>query len=344
MTRKHFIIVLLLFAGVFSGRQTVGQSISSYPNATTYLNYFTYSDFINGVSSTTLTITLNNLNNSTNYNLYFRSQNGSFTATNPAGTIPLSGATFTCLNIVNSSSSSSGKAPTNITLANNVALTYYNSFSTSAPILVSFRTGSNHSGSDVLTITFKITGPTDLSVPGNTTINGNTYGPVTLRYDIYRVSNANVSSSGSNHKLAIRVKDAISFVVNSPTTTLLVNTASALANGFTQVAENQITISSNEPFNLKVRASGSDFTASGTLDKIPTSYMQLKINNTNTTGWTISGFTALNGTTAVTLASIIPRDNNINISIAYKLTPTVSLASKTPALYTTTLTYTATQN
>lgn len=341
---KKFLILFLLISGFLVSNKTNGQSIVSYPNVTTNLDYFTSADFINGVNSTTLTITLNNLNNNTVYNLYFRSQNGSFTATNPTGTIPLSGVTITCLNIVNSSSSASGKAPTNVSLASNAALVYYNSFSTSAPILVSFRTGSNHSGSDVLTITFRINGPTNLSVPGNATVNGNVYGPVTLRYDIYRVSNANVSSSGSNHKLAIRVKDAISFVVNNPITTLIVNTTSTLTSGFTLVVDNQFSISSNEPFNLKVKASGTDFTASGTLDKIPTNYMQLKINNTNTTGWTVSGFTALNGTTAVTLASVIPRTVGLDLSIAYKLAPAVSLVSKKPALYTTTLTYTATQN
>lgn len=325
-------------------KKSLSQNITSYPNTTTYLDYYTVADFIDGVSSNTLTITLNNLNNNTNYNVYFRGQSSSFTANNPSGTIPLSDVTFTCLNIVNSSSSNSNKAPTNVVLASNTALTYHSSFSTSSPLLVSFRTGNSHSGSDVLTITFRIDGPMNLSVPGNTTTSGNVYGPVTLRYDLYRVSNGNTTSSGSNHKLAIRVKDGISFIVNTPTTTMLVNTAAALQNGFTQVADNQITISSNDPFNLKVKASGSDFTASGTLDKIPTSYMQLKINNSNTTGWTVSGFTALNGTSSVTLASVIPRANNLNISIAYKLVPAVSLAGKKPALYTTTLTYTATQN
>lgn len=333
-----------MFLSFYFSSKAKAQSIVSYPNTTTYLNYYTTTNFINGVSSNTLTITLNNLNNNTEYNVYFRSQTSAFNASSPNATIQLNAVSFSCLSIVNSSSNNSGKAPTNIVMANNTDLTYFNSFSTSAPILVSFRTGSNHSGSDIMTITFRVDGPVNLCVPGNTTSNGNTYGPITMRYDLYRVSNGTLRTSGSNHRIGIRVKDALSFTINNPTTTLMVNSASALANGFTQVVENQISIISNEPFNLRVRASSADFTASGTLDRIPTSYMQLKIDNSNTSGWTISNFTALNGTTNITLASIITRSNDINLSIAYKLAPLIDLSNKTPALYTTTLTYTATQN
>jgi hypothetical protein len=343
MKQIHLILLLVSLNFLLSPKAK-GQSIVSYPNTTTYLNYYTTTNFINGVNSGTLTITLNNLNNNTDYNLYFRSQNSAFNATSPSGTILLNEVSFTCISIVNSSSNNSGKAPTNIIMANSTELVYSNSFSTSAPILVSFRTGSNHSGSDIMTITFRIIGPTNLCVAGNTTTNGNTYGLVTMRYDLYRVSNGTLRTSGSNHRIGIRVKDALGLTINNPTTTLLVNSASELANGFTQVVDNQISIISNEPFNLRVRASSADFTASGTLDKIPTNYMQLKINNSNTSGWTISGFTALNGTTNITLASIITRANDINLSIAYKLAPLIDLSNKTPALYTTTLTYTATQN
>lgn len=344
MRNKYLLLLILLLSVLLVSKTSWSQSIRSYPNTTTNLDYYSVTDFINGVSSSTLTITLNNLNNNTTYNLYFRSQSTSLNASNPAGSIPLSDVSFTCLSIVNSSSNSSNKAPTNILLASSAELAYYSSFNTNAPILVSFRTGNNHSGSDVLTVTFRIDGPMNLSVPGNTTTNGNVYGPITLRYDLHRSGSGSSTTSGSNHKLAIRVKDGIGFVVNNPTTTLLVNSASALQDGITYVEENQLTVSSNDPFNLKVKASGSDFTAFGTLDKIPTSYMQLKINNSNTTGWTVSQFTPLNGTSAITLASVIPRSNDLNISIAYKLVPEVSLASKKPALYTTTLTYTATQN
>lgn len=337
-------ILLLVFFSLIISSIAKGQSIVSYPNATTYLNYYTTTNFITGVNSGTFTITLNNLNNSTDYRVYFRSQNSSFAATTPAGTILLNEVNFTCVSVVNSSSNNSGKAPTNVVMASNTDLAFFNSFSTSAPILASFRTGSTHSGSDIITITFTINGPVNLCVAGNTTTNGNTYGLVTLRYDLYRVSNGTTRTSGSHHRLGIRVKDALGFTINNPSTTLLVNSANDLANGFTQIVDNQISIISNEPLNLRVRASSADFTASGTLDRIPTSYMHLKINNSNTSGWTISNFTALNGTTNITLASIITRSNDINLSIAYKLAPLIDLSNKTPALYTTTLTYTATQN
>jgi len=342
---KHlYSILLFAFCGHLFSNTAKGQRIVSYPNATTYLNYHTTTNFLNGVNSGTLIITLNNLNNNTEYRVYFRSQNSSFAATSPAGTIQLNEVNFSCINVVNSSSNNSGKAPTNVVMASNTDLAFFNSFSTSAPILASFRTGSNHSGGDIITITFTVNGPVNLCVAGNTTTNGNTYGLVTMRYDLYRVSNGSTRTSGSNHRIGIRVKDALGFTINNPTTTLLVNSASALANGFTEVVDNQISIISNEPFNLRVRASSAYFTASGTLDRIPTSYMQLKINNSNTSGWTISDFTPLNGTSNITLASIITRSNDINLSIAYMLAPLIDLSDKTPALYTTTLTYTATQN
>ncbi|MBL0133615.1 MAG: hypothetical protein IPP79_06250 [Chitinophagaceae bacterium] len=104
-------ILLLFFLSLIVSSIAKGQSIVSYPNATTYLNYYTTTNFLTGVNSGTLIITLNNLNNNTEYRVYFRSQNSSFAATSPAGTIQLNEVNFSCINVVNSSSNNSGKGP-----------------------------------------------------------------------------------------------------------------------------------------------------------------------------------------------------------------------------------------
>lgn len=354
MTRRlkyYFLLLLLSFS--FAETALADPSFNSYPNTTTVLTYSSVANFTGGVSSATLTIQLTGLNNNTVYTLYFRSSSANFF--NAGGVLPLSTATFTYLTASNSATGN-GKAITIGSTASNTALANTTSNNTGSGVLISFTTGSRQAAGETVTITYRINGIANLFTRGAASP-GLNYGDAQLVYDLRQgTTGSSWTNSGNNHKLRITVIDALSFTVNNATTTMVVSTNTQFTSGFTQVANNQFSICSNEPFKLEANAANIllglyftpavyDFTAK-TL--IPTNCIQLKINNSSTSGWTVSGFTALNGLTKFTLASVIPRSTSTtpyyNIDMAYKLVPPADLMTKKYQIYTVTIVYTATQN
>lgn len=309
-------------------------------------------NYVNGVTeSTTFTVRLDNLNNDRRYTLNLRCETNGYTASG-VGTIPVDKA---LIQVVSTSSSSSSR-PFSIlySATSDIPMPFYSGSTTYNPIagnglMVHIQTHPNQDEADILTITFRLKGIAWLAVAGNGNASGLTYGTPTLRYDLWESNSAfNVYSrqaiSGSNHKLRFRIKDALSFAVNTNTTTVTVDPSTT---GGDQVdVANQFTIVSNENVSLTVRASSANLiSTTNPSNLISTTVFGLKVYSlTNSTGNTIpTNHVTLNGTSNVTLASVIARFITNNIGMSYKIVNVAPLSGKTPALYRTTLTFTVTQ-
>lgn len=344
--RKTLRFILNLSCAILFFVQANGQSFNAIPSANTNLAYNNIVDFTSGISSSTFTIDVKGLNKSKEYSIYFRvsSPAGGFVAT-PMPTPSVSNINpnqvrFTCLTASNISSSVANRKITVNSLASDVTLAYNNSSSTGNPKLISFNAGSSASANDIIQLSFRIDGPKNLCVPGNST--GLQYGFAQLQYDIYE-NGVFIVSSGLTHTLAIKVKDALSFVQNSSTTSMIVYPNSSTA--VEAIAANQFTISSNKNVSLMVKAIGTNFESTTTTQTIPVSTVGVKISSiTNSIGNTLSASNiSLNGTSNITIANSLEKFLNNNISISYKIANPQSLSNKTPAIYSTTLIYSVTQ-
>lgn len=346
---KIHIIQLLLC--VFTAFSSYAQSINSYPNETSTLDYNTVAHFVNGVTeSSTFTVALNELDDDRRYTLNIRCETNGYNSA--LGTIPVDKALIQVISVTNSSSSRPitvlFSATSDIPMPYGIQSTPYNPV-TGPGLMLHFQSHPSQRTSDMITITFRLKGAAGLAVAGNTTSNGLTYGTPTLRYDLWESNSGlnvytRLAISGSNHKISFRIKDVLSFTVNNSATTVTVNPSTT---GGEQVdVANQFTIVSNENVSLTVRASSANLiSTTNPSNLISTTVFGLKVYSlTNSTGNTIpTNHVTLNGTSNVTLASVIARFITNNIGMSYKIVNVAPLSGKTPALYRTTLTFTVTQ-
>lgn len=353
MMKKLLNLIFILF--LLGSRGVWGQSISSYQTGITELIYTSIADFTNGVNSNTFTMTLTNLDKNQRYYVYVRTSASAFVATpmpSPSvPNIPLSEVSFEALSVTNSSS----PAITNIT-RNTIPLARYTSSTrNNAILLAAFNTPNNNNverSTYVVTITYRVVGPTDLCVAGNnnTSPAGLAYGaPAPILYDLDE-SDTNGSSTGwqdqsnSGHSVRIRVKDALEFTVNQANTDFLVYLPST--NPVTVTIPNQFTIRSNENVSLTVISESPNLTSTTTNQTIPVSNFDIKINTFSNIGGTntyATSYQTLSGASSKTLASSLGRFLNNNISMSYLLASPNNLSGKTPAVYTTSLLFTVTQ-
>lgn len=349
--RSLKIHIIQLFFLLISGYAGFGQIFNSYPSETSSLDYNTVAHYVNGVTEgTTFTVRLEELNNSRRYTVNIRCETNGYNSA--LGTIPVDKALIQVTNITSSASNRPVtvlySAGSNIPMPYGVQATSYNPV-TGPGLMVHFQSHSNQDNNDIITITFRLKGIAGLAVAGNNTTSGQTYGTPTIRYDLWE-SNGGFTTysrqaiSGSNHKIRFRIKDVLSFAVNNNATTVTVDPSST---GGEQVdVANQFTIVSNENVSMTVRASSANLiSTTNPSDLISSTVFGLKVYDlTNTAGNTIpANHVTLNGTSNVTLASVIARYITNNIGISYKIVNVAPLAGKPPALYRTTLTFTVTQ-
>ncbi len=347
------LLFFLSLSLLLSNASLFSQNIATYPTGTTELIYTSIADFTAGVNSNTFTITLNNLNRNQRYYVYVRSSTTAFVATPmPSPSVPniaLGDVEFEALSLSNTST----PAITNIT-RNIIPLTRYTSATRNNAILLAAFTTPNNSNversSYVVTLTYRIVGPTNLCVAGNTSATGLAYGaPATILYDLDE-SNTDGSSTGwqdtnnSGHNVRIRVKDALEFTVNQVNTDFLVYLPST--NPVTVTIPNQFTIRSNENVSLTVISESPNLTSTTTMQTIPVSNFEIKISTFTNIGGTNTYSTAyqtLSGASTKTLAASLGRFLNNNISMSYLLASPNNLSGKTPAVYTASLLFTVTQ-
>lgn len=347
--------IIISFLLLFSAQLVLAQTprFRSFLNTVHTATYNTTSEFINGIANfATYTITVDQLQPNREYRLYVRSITTGFNNAGGSPTsLPLSNITFTATgNASNITDNDPESQPTTLFRSTNSALSFSASATTGSTLLIRFRTAPSpdHEVADDIRIPFSVSG-LPLVARGNPT-SSLVYGPVTLTYDLYDFT-ASASglfrvSSGTSHRLQIGFQDALGFTVNTNTTTITVNTSAT--SPVVETTNNQFSLISNEPVTLNVNASGTNFTppasTSPPQNVIPVNTVGIQVEVTNTTGNTINSYVLLNGTTPVTLAPTINRFNAINfISTSYRVNTPSALSAKAVGTYTTTLTYTVTQ-
>lgn len=351
MRLSIIISFLLLLAGETLLAQT--PRFRSFLNTVHTATYNTTARFINGVPSfATFTITVDQLQPDREYRLYVRSITTGFSNAGGSPTsLPLSNITFAATaNASNIDDSDPESQPVTLFRSTNSALSFSASATTGSTLLVRFRTAPSpdHEVADDIRIPFSVSG-LPLVARGNFA-SSLIYGPVSLNYDLYDFT-ASASgvfrvSSGTTHRLQIGFQDALGFTVNTNTTTLTVNTSAT--SPVMENTNNQFSLISNEPVTLTVNASGTNFTppasTSPPQNVIPVSTVGIQVAVTNPTGNTINSFVSLNGATPVTLAPAINRFNAVNfITPSYRVNTPSAIAGRSVGVYTTTLTYTVTQ-
>ena len=150
---------------------------------------------------------------------------------------------------------------------------------------------------------------------------------------------AQALSQSQSPTLTITLKDALSFTMQTNAVNMTYETSADYNNGVSTVVNNQFMITSNKPYNLQVSASGDLSNGGSTPLTIPVSTISVAgINTPDITG-TVASLT----TTPQPLATAAPATQSKNISLKYATSK--SDAFLQPAgNYTTTLTFTATQN
>lgn len=353
MRQSFVILFLLLLAGSSLLAQT--PRFRNFLSATHTATYNTTARFVGGVPNfATFVLDVDNLQPDREYRLYVRSVTNGFS--NAAGSptnLPVNDITFTATgNAANITDTDPEAQPTTLFRATNAALVFNAAATTGNTLIVRFRTSpapnGGHEVGDDIRIPFSISG-LPLVARGNFS-NSLIYGPITLTYDLYDFT-ASASgvfrvSSGTTHRLQIGFQDALGFTVNTNTTTITVNTSAV--SPVVQTTNNQFSLISNEPVTLTVNASGTNFTppasTSPPQNVIPVNSVGIQVAVTNTIGNTINSYVLLNGATPVTLAPAINRFNAVNfITTSYRVNTPAALSSRSVGTYTTTLTYTVTQ-
>lgn len=336
--------------------ESKAQNLTGYTSGTTELIYASINDFVAGVNSGTLSMTISNLNRSKRYYVYVRTTTAAFVATPmPSPSVPnlaLNNMKIEALSLTPSIS----PAITNIT-RNTVTLAQSSSSTRTGTFLLAAFTTANSStvegSSYTVTLTYRLVGPTNLCVAGNTSSSpvGLAYGaPVALVYDLDE-SNTNGSSTSwqdqnnTGHSTRIRVKDALEFTVNNTQTEFVVYLPSSSSTSIVNVAD-QFTIRSNENVSLTVISQGSNLTSTTTTQTIPVSNFDIKINTFTNIGGTNtynSSYQQLSGSSTRTLATSLQRHLSNNISMSYQLANPSNLNGRPVAIYTTSLLFTVSQ-
>ena len=149
------------------------------------------------------------------------------------------------------------------------------------------------------------------------------------------------TTSSVNPTLSAVLTDVISLTASVTSVQLQFLTASHYNAGVTTTATNQLNVTSNKAYTLQVRASGDLSNGQATPVTIPVSSVGLTAN------WAAGGTgnVASISTTAQTLSSSAAATQSQNISMTYSVSSANAVNFLKPAgTYTTTLTFTATQN
>lgn len=147
------------------------------------------------------------------------------------------------------------------------------------------------------------------------------------------------AQSSGNATMTVNLSDVLQLTVNTNAVNLAFATIANYQNGVTSLVNNQLTITSNRAYDLKVKA-GTENLVNGT-NTIPVS--NVSVQTVGTGNGTPSTVNALS-ITDQTLATGIPASMSKNISLEYKTAANNEAFLKPAGAYTTTLTYTAIAN
>ena len=149
------------------------------------------------------------------------------------------------------------------------------------------------------------------------------------------------TTSSATPTLSAVLTDVISLTASVSSVQIKFQTASDYNTGVTQTATNQLSVTSNKPYTLQVRASGDLSNGQATPITIPISSVGVTANWAGGATGTVPSIT----TTAQTILGTAAATQAQNISTTYSVTSANAVNFLKPAgTYTTTLTYTATQN
>ena len=147
------------------------------------------------------------------------------------------------------------------------------------------------------------------------------------------------AQSTGNATMTANLTDVLQLTVNTNAVNLNFATVAAYNNGVTSAVANQLTVTSNRPYDLKIKTSGTDL-VNGT-NLIPVS--NVSAQTTGTGNGTATPVTALS-TTDQSLATAIPASMSKTISMQYSTAAANAAFLKPAGAYVTTLTYTVVAN
>ena len=148
-----------------------------------------------------------------------------------------------------------------------------------------------------------------------------------------------LAQSTGNATMTANLTDVLQLTVNTNAVNLNFATVADYNNGVTSAVANQLTVTSNRPYDLKIKTSGTDL-VNGT-NLIPVS--NISAQTTGTGNGTATPVAALS-TTDQTLAAAIPASMSKTISMQYSTAAANAAFLKPAGAYVTTLTYTVVAN
>jgi hypothetical protein len=148
-----------------------------------------------------------------------------------------------------------------------------------------------------------------------------------------------LAQTTGNVTMTANLTDVLQLTVNTNAVNLNFATVADYNNGVTSAVANQLTVTSNRPYDLKVKTSGTDLVNGSNL--IPVS--NITAQTTGTGNGTPSVVAALS-TTDQTLATSVPASMAKTISMQYSTAAANAAFLKPAGAYVTTLTYTVIAN
>ena len=148
-----------------------------------------------------------------------------------------------------------------------------------------------------------------------------------------------LAQTTGNATMTANLTDVLQLTVNTSAVNLNFATVADYNNGVTSAVANQLTVTSNRPYDLKIKTSGANL-VNGT-NLIPVS--NITAQTTGTGNGTATPVTALS-ITDQTLASAVPASMSKAISMQYSTAAANSAFLKPAGAYVTTLTYTVVAN
>ena len=148
-----------------------------------------------------------------------------------------------------------------------------------------------------------------------------------------------LAQTTGNATMTANLTDVLQLTVNTNAVNLNFATVANYNNGVTSAVANQLTVTSNRPYDLKIKTSGTDL-VNGT-NLIPVS--NVSAQTTGTGIGTQTPVTALS-ITDQTLAAAVPASMSKTISMQYSTAAANAAFLKPAGAYVTTLTYTVIAN
>ncbi|QJW89796.1 hypothetical protein HNV11_10610 [Spirosoma taeanense] len=148
-----------------------------------------------------------------------------------------------------------------------------------------------------------------------------------------------MGQSSGNATLTTNISDVLQVTVNVTTVSLNFTTPVNYINGVSSAVSNQLTITCNRAYDLKIKTSGTDMVSGS--NTIPVS--NISAQTTGTGLGTQSVVSALS-TTDQSLATGIPASMSKQISMQFSTAAGNNAFLKPAGAYTTTLTFTAVAN